>query len=579
MTNTDLKKTMDDISLVDAIAPLEVEIDFAHLRLNQTIYRTFFVSGYPRFVSPNWLEPLISFEHSLNVSMFIYPTKSAGVLDELKRKIAEMEATIQTDSDRGREIDPAVLASLEDAQELQAQLVRGAERFFQFSLYVTVPAQNKEELNNVSKLVESTLGSISISTHPLTLQMTEGFSSTIPLGENPLYLTHNMDTTSLATTFPFTTSELTSPEGVVYGINEHNDSLIIYDRFSGENANSVIIATSGSGKSYFVKLEALRSLMLGTEVIIIDPEREYAHLAEAVDGDYINFSTTSPVKINPFDLPIPIKESQGEDELGRKILSLMGFLKLVLGELNANEIAMLDRAINSTYRLKGITKSADYKEGMQLPLMEDLYKVLTGMEDAMSQSLALRLERFIKGSLAGIFSAQSNVQINNQLTVFSVRDLPEALRPLAMYLILDYIWTKIRFEFKKRILIVDEAWYMMKYPDSAAFLVEIVKRARKYYLGVTTISQDVEDFWGENKGKEIISNSAMQALFKQAPISIERIGDTFNLSQGERRLLLSAGVGKGLFFAGNVHVAMRVVASEEEHRLITTNPEEITKET
>ncbi|MDO8638051.1 MAG: ATP-binding protein, partial [Candidatus Daviesbacteria bacterium] len=315
--------------------------------------------------------------------------------------------------------------------------------------------------------------------------------------------------------------------------------------------------------------------MLGTEVIIIDPEREYASLAEAVGGDYINFSTSSPVKINPFDLPTPTKESEGEDELGRKILSLIGFLKLVLGDINPDEVAILDRAINTTYRLKGITKSADYQPGMQLPLMEDLYKVLIGMEDQLSQSLALRLERFIKGSLAGIFSAQSNVQIHNQLTVFSVRDLPEALRPLSMYLILDYIWTKIRFEFKKRVLIVDEAWYMMKYPDSASFLVEIVKRARKYYLGVTTISQDVEDFWGENKGKEIISNSAMQVLFKQAPISIGRIGDTFNLSQGERRLLLSAGVGKGLFFAGNVHVAMRVVASEEEHKLITTKPEEI----
>src|SRR3989344_1433129 len=303
-----------NFTLSDALAPREVEIDFTYLRVNDHYYRSFFVSGYPRFVEPNWLEPLISFEHSLNVSMFISPTKSAGVLDDLKRKVAEMEATIQTDADRGREVDPAVLASLEDAQELQAQLVRGAERFFQFSLYITVPAKNKEELENTSKLVESTLGSISITTHPLALQMTEGFTSTIPVGENSLYLTHNMDTTSLATTFPFTTSELTAPEGVVYGINEHNESLIIYDRFSGENANSVIIASSGSGKSYFVKLEALRSLMLETEVIVIDPEREYANLAEAVGGDYINFSTSSPVKINPFDLPTPTKESLGEDE-------------------------------------------------------------------------------------------------------------------------------------------------------------------------------------------------------------------------------------------------------------------------
>jgi len=557
--------------VTDVITPSEIEVDFSYLRLSQTLFRTFFVSNYPRFIEPNWLEPLISFKHSLNVSMFIYPTKSAGILENLKRKVAEMEATIQTDVERGRAIDPAVAAALEDAQNLQTELVRGAERFFEFCLYVTVPSRDKEELENTSQLVTSTLGSISITARPTTIQMADGFTSTTPLGQDLLYLTHNMDTTSLATTFPFVTSELTSTEGVVYGINEHNDSLIIFDRFSRENANSTILATSGAGKSYFVKLETLRSLMLGTEVIIIDPEREYANLAAAVGGDYINFSTTSSIKINPFDLP---ESKEGEDELGRKILSLIGFLKLVLGELNPHEAAVLDKALNTTYRLKGITPSTQ-THGIKPPLMEDLYKVLLGTEETVANSLAIRLERFITGSLAGIFSAPSNIKIQNLLTVFSVRDLPDALRPLAIHLILDYIWTKIRHEMKKRILVVDEAWYMMKYPDSAAFLIEMVKRARKYYLGVTTITQDIEDFWVGERGKEIISNSAMQVLFKQAPVSIERLGETFNLSQGEKRLLLGAGTGKGLFFAGNVHVAMRVVASEEEHKLITTNPKEI----
>ncbi len=555
----------------DVLAPAQLEVDFKHLKIDDNLYRTFFVSAYPRFVEPNWLEPLISFDHSLMISMFIYPTKAAGVLDDLKRKIAEMEATIQTDVERGRNIDPAVEVALEDAQELQSQLVKGAERFFQYSLYVTIPDKSKDELDNKSQLVSSTLGSISITAHETMLQMADGFTSTLPLGKDPLYLVHNMDTTSLATTFPFTSSELTAPEGVIYGINEHNDSLIIFDRFSQENANSVVIATSGAGKSYFVKLEALRSLMLGTEVIIIDPEREYASLAEAVGGDYINFSTASPVKINPFDLPTIA--DQGENELGRKILSLIGFLKLVLGDLNSQEAALLDRALNTTYRLKGITPT-HIEPNAPSPLMEDLYKVLIGMEDPVSANLAIRLERFIKGSLAGIFSAPSNIRIKNQLTVFSVRDLPDQLRPLAMHLILDFIWTKIRHSLKKRVLLVDEAWYLMRYPDSAAFLVEIVKRARKYYLGVTTISQDVEDFWGQERGKEIVSNSAMQVLFKQAPISIERIGEVFNLSQGEKRLLVSSGVGQGLFFAGNTHIAMRVVASDEEHKLITTNPKE-----
>lgn len=573
MTTVDPKQPILTVS--DVLAPQSVEVDFTFFRLNKFLYRTFFVSDYPRFVTPNWLEPLISFEHSLIISMFIYPIQSVGILDDLKRKIAEMEATIQTDEEKGHVIDPAVTVALDDARELQEELVKGAERFFQYGLYVGVPALSPEELKNKSELVKSTLGSISITARPATLQMQEGFTTSLPLGQDLVYRPHNMDTTSLATTFPFTSSELTSPEGIIYGINEHNDSLIIFDRFSQENANSVVLATAGAGKSYFVKLETLRSLMFGTEVIVIDPEKEYEDLAAAVGGDYINFSATSPVKINPFDLPD--MSVSGEDELGRKILSLIGFLKLVLGDLSPQETAILDRALNTTYRLKGITsntKTSAYSQA-NIPLMEDLYKVLIGMEDQVSGGLAIRLERFIKGSLSGIFSSHSNIQINNQLTVFSVRDLPEQLRPLAMYLILDFIWTKIRHSLKKRVLVVDEAWYMMKYPDSAAFLVELVKRARKYYLGVTTISQDVEDFLSQDRGKEIISNSATQVLLKQAPVSIEKIAEVFNLSQGEKRLLLTAGVGRGLFFAGNTHVAMRIVASDIEHQLITTNPKEI----
>ncbi|OGE66925.1 hypothetical protein A3H85_01345 [Candidatus Daviesbacteria bacterium RIFCSPLOWO2_02_FULL_40_8] len=562
------------VNIQDVIAPTDLEVDFTHLRINQSLHRSFFVSNYPRFVTPNWLEPLISFNHSLSISMFIYPTQSSGILDDLRRKIAEMEATIQTDLQRGRAVDPSVEVALEDARELQSQLVRGAERFFQFGLYLTLPSPTEAELNNSSQLLKSTLGSISITAHPTTLQMEDGFISTLPVGQDQLYLIHNMDTTSLATTFPFTSSELTASEGVMYGINEHNESLIIFDRFSQENANMVVLASSGSGKSYMVKLETLRSLMFGTEVIIIDPEKEYVSLAQAAGGDYLNFTTTSPIKINPFDLPQDIDSN--DNVLGQKILSLTAFLKLVLGELTAQESAVLDKALNSTYRLKGITQDPITQRGnIAPPLMEDLYKILLGMEEATAAELALRLERFIKGSLAGIFSAPSNINLSNQLTVFSVRDLPDQLRPLAMHLILDYIWTKVRSSLKKRVLIVDEAWYLMKYPDSANFLVELVKRARKYYLGVTTISQDVEDFLHQDRGKEVISNSAIQVLLKQAPSSIEGIGQAFNLSQGEKRLLLAAGIGRGLFFAGNTHVAMRVVASEEEHRLITTNPQEL----
>lgn len=1193
-SKTQAETIAPQLTLEDAIAPAEIEVDFTSLRMDNHFFRTYFVSDYPRFVDPNWLEPLISFDHSLLVSMFIYPSASQGVLDELKRKIAEMEATIQTDLERGRAIDPAVEVALEDATTLQAQLVRGVERFFQFSLYITVPAISKEELQNTSKLVESTLASLSISAKLTTLQMEDGFKSTLPQGTDFLNLTHNMDTTSLATTFPFASSELTANEGIMYGINEHNDSLVLFDRFSLENANSVIFAKAGAGKSvnknepvliqdangtqlttigdlvdkvisqkginfrdeelegvvnpklkvftfnnnfkgewakvtiaarksapkysyyfqtasgrnitvtgdhnlivlregklmtikstecnkgdtvpvprqlpepnqsleylhplkllkatnlkatlfrcdgsyrigsrlrqlktslpykikiteqfarllgyisaegwvgndcvyisnmdaeilsdiknslaelglsfteakrrstvcaininarvfakficvigahgrsgtkgipnflfncdntiiseylrayfegdgyvnpheiaattksaklasdlsylllrfgiisrlkvinkqavntvrpkkqpyyqivisgkqniekfaesigfvtkrknekllnivrqdkaantnvdtiptlgpilqeifdvlydspyikspanlssikrnifnpssqtvnliinqiendidslltktaarirylkklprqsvlvesgklipqlntllwqelgeswrltkkglinmgagnalratrvvfnelydlgdirkeiiasfaelglsleqfdstlwnylryrpsergsyerilkaidfladqfnkkvqkisqlqesiillrnlaksdlfwdpivkidkntfkdkyvydltvdnevflagfggmfvhnsYLVKLEALRSLMFGTEIIILDPEQEYLPLAQAVGGEYINFSASSPIKINPFDMAATL--TPGENELGRKILSLTAFLRIVLGNLSAQESAILDRALKQTYQLKGITDDPK-TQGKTPPLMEDLYKVLIGMEEASAAELAAKLERFVKGSLTGIFSAQSNIDLSNAFTVFSVRDLPDQLRPLAIHMILDYVWTKIRSKLKKRILIVDEAWYLMRNQDSADFLVDIAKRSRKYYLGLTTITQDVEDFLSTERGKEIISNSSIQVLLKQAPASIDLLGQVFNLSEGEQRLLMSDGIGEGIFFAGNTHVAMRVVASPREHQLITTNPAEI----
>ncbi len=567
--------TKPQLTIDDVIAPKDLEVDFQNIKIDSLFYRTYFASNYPRFVEPNWLEPLISFDHPLLISMFIYPGESKGILGDLKRKIAEMEATIQTDMERGRIIDPAVQVALDDAQSLQEQLVKGVERFFRFSLYITIPARDSAQLSDESKLVESIMASLGATIHPTALQMEDGFRSTLPLGEDPLFLTHNMDTTSLSTMFPFTTSELTSNSGIMYGINEHNGSLILFDRFSLENANSVVFAKSGAGKSYLVKLEVLRSLMFGTDVLVIDPEQEYLALSQAVGGQFVNFSATSSVKINPFDLSNIASAS--ENELGRKFLSLTSFLKLVLGSLDPNEAALLDRALKQTYSLRGITDDprTQINPPNGYPLMEDLYKVLIGTEEKTANDLAIRLERFIKGSLSGIFSSPSNLELDNPFIVFSVRDVADELRPLAIYMILEFVWTKIRSKLKKRILVVDEAWYLMQQVDSANFLVDLAKRARKYYLGLTTITQDVEDFLATDRGKEVIANSSIQVLLKQAPASIEKVGQVFNLSQGERRLLLTAGVGQGLFFAGSTHVAMRVIASPDEHQLITSNPEEI----
>ncbi len=561
-------------SVKDLIAPAAIEVDFDFVKIGQSYFRTLFIVGYPRFVGANWLSPLINFDHSLDIAMYYYPTEAHGVLDDLRRKITEMEATIDEDMKKGRITDAVVKAALEDARALQEQLVKGVERFFQFSFYITVSAKTIEELNEVTKRVEATLGSLMVLSKHATLQMEEAFKTTIPACQDKLYVIRNMDTTSLATTFPFTSSELTSNEGILYGINEHNGSLIIFDRFTRENYNSVIFAKSGSGKSYVVKLESLRYLLFGTEIIVIDPEAEYKKLAEALGGEFISFSASEPAKINPFDLSGIYEE--GENELGLKILSLHTLFKIVLGNITNSEEAVLDRALIATYKLKGITPDPTTQRN-EPPILEDLYKVLLGMEEPEASGLADRLERYVKGSLAGIFDQRSNLDIKNTFTVFSTRDLEDQLRPVAMYIILDFIWTKIKRDRRRRLLVVDEAWYLMKHPDSATFLYSIAKRARKYYLGLTTITQDVEDFLSSDYGKAIVTNSSIQILLKQHPAAIDRVAEVFYLSEGEKRLLLACNVGEGLFFAGPNHVAIQVVASPEEHVLITTKPQELQK--
>ncbi len=564
--------SVNQSSVQDILAPSVIEVDFDYLKINNRFVRTMFVAGYPRYVSANWLSPLINFEQSLDTSLFIYPVESKTILDDLRRKIAEMEAEISTDAERGRVIDPATQAKLEDALTMQEQLTKGIERFFQFGLYITLSADTIEKLNQTSKEIESTLASLLIIPKYATLQMEEGFKTTLPLALDFLNITRNMDTTSLATTFPFTSSELTANEGIMYGINENNGSLIIFDRFTLENYNSVIFAKAGAGKSFLVKLEILRSFMFDAEIIVIDPENEYETLCNAVGGENIIFSFNSKSKINPFDLA-QVRE-EGENELNQKILSLHSLFKVIMGNTTASEEALLDRALIATYQMKGITQDST-TQTKEPPLMEDLYKTLIGMEDPLSRSLADRIEKFVKGSFSGIFDQHSNIDIKNKFTVFSLRDMEASLRPIAMFIILDFIWTKVRKELKKRILVVDEAWFMMRTPDSADFLNSIAKRARKYYLGLTTVTQDVEDFLKDDIGKSIITNSSIQVLMKQHPAALEKVGSVFYLSEGEKQFLLSCEIGEGLFFAGNNHVAVKVVASPQEHQLITSKPQEI----
>lgn len=548
------------VSVKDLIAPSFIEVDFNNIKIDEKFYRTLFVASYPRYVSPNWLLPLISYDHPLYISFFIYPTESGKVLKDLRRKIAEMEATIEGEIKSGKAVDPTVQTQLDTALTLQAELAQGSERFFQLGFYITIPADSVKELDRYTQELESTISSLLIVSKKATLEMEEGFKSSLPMFADKLKIWRNMDSTSLATMFPFSTASLTANEGILYGINQHDGSLIIFDRFTLENANSIILGKSGGGKSFFVKLEAMRQLLMGTQVIIIDPENEYENMCTQFGGEFVSFSLSSQYKINPFDLN---SDSPEADELSNKILNLHSLMKVIMGELTPSQDALLDRALVMTYKIKGITQDpATFKNPS--PLMEDLYKVLLSFESPEAAELATRLEKFIKGSASGIFNSQSNFDIHNPFTVFGVRDLEENLRPVAMYIILDYIWNRIRKDKVRRILIVDEAWYLVKQKDSARFLHSFAKRARKYQLGLTTITQDVEDFLSVEEGRAILTNSSLQILLKQSTAAIDKIEEVFSLTGGEKHFLLSAGVGEGLFFAGQSHVAIKIIASDKE---------------
>lgn len=504
---------------------------------------------------------------------FFYPVKSAIVLKQLKNRVGGLEAQIISDAEKGAARDPLRETALRDIEALRDALTQGTEKFFQFALYITAYAESLEELDRLSDQIEDILGSRLVYSRRVYYQAEQGFNSTMPLGNDELYITFNMNSSPIASSFPFISSELTSDQGILYGINRHNNSLILFDRFSLQNANSVVFATSGAGKSYAIKLEILRSLMLGTEVIVIDPEYEYKHLAEAVGGTYINISLSSENKINPFDLPRSVGgEAKPKDIIRSAVITLKGLARLMLGNLSYDEDSIIDRALLETYAKKDITPDSDLSK-IEAPIMSDFEQVLDGMEGG--SELALRLRKFTEGTFSGLLNNQTNVEMNNQLVCFSVRDLEDELRPIAIYTIVNYIWNIVRSEMKKRILVIDEAWWMMQHEDSAKFIFALVKRCRKYYLGVTTITQDVNDFLVSPYGQAIVTNSSLQILLKQSPAAIDLVQKTFILTEGEKYLLLECGIGEGIFFAGNKHVAMKVVASYTEDQLITSDPRQL----
>ena len=560
------------LELQDVVAPSVLKIESKSINLGDKIARTFFIISYPRYLSDNWFSPIINLDKVFDISIFIHPIDTSLMLRQFQKKVAEVQSQIAVREARGMVRDPMLDTAYQDLEGLRDNLIQAQEKMFDVGIYITIYANDEMELFRVENEIKSMLESKLIYIKPALFQQADGFKSVIPLNTDLLNINQKLNSEPLSSIFPFVSFDLTSDKGILYGINRHNSSLVIFDRFSLENYNSVTFAKAGAGKSYATKLEILRSLMFDVDVIVIDPEREYEYLAEAAGGRYFNISLSSDHHINPFDLPIPREDETAEDVLRSNIINLVGLFRLMLGGLTPEEDSMVDRAISETYAIKDITPESDFSN-VEPPLLSDFEMVLAGMDG--SDSIIQRLTKYTRGSWATFLNRPSNVDINKKFVVFSVRDMEDELKPVAMYIIMHYIWNSIRKNLKKRLLVVDEAWWMMKSEDTASFLYSIAKRGRKYYLGLATITQDAGDFMNSPYGIPIITNSSIQLLLKQSPTTIDVLQKTFNLTDEEKYLLLESGVGEGIFFAGLKHVAIKTIASYTEDQIITSDPSQI----
>ena len=563
-----------EMQLKDILAPSALEIQPKALNLGTTIVRSYFVISYPRFLTDNWLSPIINLDKVFDIAIHVEPLNTGEIMKTFQRKVAEVQSQIMTRDEKGLVRDPILDVAYQDLEDLRDGLTQAQEKMFEVSLYITLYGNSNEEIDKVENEIKNILESKLIYVKPALFQQESGFISTLPLGQDLLKIKNKLNTSPLSSFFPFVSFDLSSDKGILYGLNRHNGSLILFDRFSLENYNSIVFAKSGSGKSYFTKLEILRTLMFETEVIIIDPEREYEFLAESVGGRYFDISLVGEHHINPFDLPHPTQDESPSEVLRSNIVNLVGLFRVMLGGLTPEEDAIVDQAITETYALKDINGDSDFTQ-LEPPLLSDFETVLSGIDG--SESLLQRVSKYTKGTWSGFINQPSNVDINKKLVCFSIRDMEDELKPVAMYIITHYIWNAVRKHLKKRLLVVDEAWIMMKNDDTASFLFSLAKRGRKYYLGLATITQDVGDFLKSPYGLPIITNSSIQILLKQSPTSIDTVQKTFNLTDEEKFLLLESGVGEGIFFAGLKHVAIKVVASYTEDQIITSDPSQLLK--
>jgi len=560
------------LELKDVIAPSALKVTSKDINLGEKVGRTLFVISYPRFLDESWFAPIINLDKVFNVSIFVHPIDTAKILRHFQKKVAEIQSQVSRREQKGLVRDPALDTAYQDLETLRDQLMQAQEHLFDVGVYITLFADNESELDKLESEIKSILESKLVYVKPALFQQEQGFKSVMPIGDDQLAVHSKLNSSPLSSLFPFVSFDLTSDKGILYGINRHNSSLVLFDRFLLGNYNSVTFAVAGAGKSYCTKLEILRTLMFDTDVIVIDPEKEYEYMAEATGGKYFNISLNSEHHINPFDLPIPREDESAADILRSNTINLVGLFRIMLGGLSQEEDSIIDRAISETYALKDITPESDFRN-VEPPLLSDFELVLAGMEGA--ESLVERLAKYTKGTWSGFINRPSNVDINKKFVVFSLRDMEDELKPVAMYIVTHYIWNAVRKNLKKRLLVIDEAWWMMKSEDTASFLFSLAKRGRKYFLGLMTITQDVGDFLNSPYGLPIVTNSSIQILLKQSPAVIDSVQKTFNLTDEEKYLLLESDVGEGMFFVGLKHVAIKIVASYTEDQIITTNPAQV----
>ena len=564
---TSAEKKIDEF-----LAPEAFSVSPNYIQIGNKYARTMFLATFPRYLQTNWFSPVINLDRVMDISIFVLPKNSVTVLKQLRDQLARLQSQTMEESSKGKVRDPILETAMQDIEVLRDKLQQGTDKFFELGVYITFYENSLKELDETENKIRGLLEYQLVFPKSAIFRMNEGFTSTLPLNDDKLNVHTSLNTEPLSSIFPFVSFDLTSNSGTLYGINTHNNSLVLFDRFNLENANTVVGGKSGGGKSYTIKLEILRSLIFGTQVIIIDPENEYKYLSDTIGGTSVKISVNSDQHINPFDLPMPKSDESPADVFKSHTLNLTGLLRLILGELTPEEGAILDEALIQTYALKDATPESDFSKSSP-PLLSDLQNVLEGLTGA--ESMAIRLRKYTQGTFAGFLNRPTNVSLDNQMVVFSIRDMEDELRPIAMYLVLNHIWTAMRRTLKKRILVVDEAWWLMKYPIGAEFLSNIAKRARKYYAGLTTISQDIPDFLASPQGKNILNNSSIQVLMKQSPAAIDVVQQTFNLTDAEKYYLLEARVGFGLFFLGQNHIGIRVVASYAEDQIITSDPKQL----